>query len=183
MTRVRRALSSLAVLAGLGALLAGCGGGGGDSTSSAADWASGYCGAATSWVTTLDEARASVKTGTTPEEAAQQVTDETNTFTQAIGGFGAPDTPDGSTSAATAKSLSQLLSGRVARISAAIDTNNPDVTVAARTKIVQDQVAASLTDVTDTTAKLAADDAELGTAMGAATECADLKTALEKSAA
>lgn len=131
-------------------------------------------------MTTLDKARASVKTGTAPEEAAQTVTDETNTFFKAIDGLGAPDTPDGGTSEATAKELSNMLSGHVARLNTAIDTNNPDVTVAARTKVVQDQVAASLTDMTDTTAKLAAGDAALKTAMDVTTECADLSTALVK---
>ena len=59
-----RRLLSLPALAGATALAAGCGGGGGgSSTTSAADWASGYCKGATSWVTTLDEARASVKAG------------------------------------------------------------------------------------------------------------------------
>lgn len=183
-TPVRRAVSSLAVLAGCAALLAGCGGGGGSSTTSAADWASGYCGAATSWVTTLDQARAGFRTGaTTLGDAVGQVTDETDTFLQSIGGLGVPDTPDGSTSDASATDLSKRLSGRNARISGTISTTNPDVTPAQQTKIVQSQVAANLTDVKDTTAKLAADDAELGTAMGAATECTDLTAALQKSAA
>jgi ABC-type transporter Mla subunit MlaD len=181
---VRRILLSAALLVGATALLAGCGGGGGgSSSSSAADWASGYCSGATSWVTALDDARASVKTGTTPEEAAQTVTGQTNTFMESISGLGTPDTPDGSTSAATAKDLTEKLSGRVARISGAIDTNNPDVTAAQRTKIVQDQIAASLTDVSSTTAKLAQDDAELGTAMAASSDCASLKTALAKASA
>ena len=106
-------------------------------------------------MTSLDDARASVKTGTAPDEAAQTVTDETNTFIESINGLGAPDTPDGSTSEATAKSLANTLSGRVARISAALDTNNPDVTLAQQTTIVRQQIAASLTDIKTTTAKLA----------------------------
>ena len=88
-------------------------------------------------MTSLDDARASVKTGTAPDEAAQSVTDETNSFIESINGLGTPDTPNGSTSEATAKSLATTLSGRVARISAAIDTNNPDVTVAQQTAIVR----------------------------------------------
>ena len=92
---VRRLLLSAALLVGATALLAGCGGDSASSSStSAADWAAAYCSDATSWVTSLDEARASVKTGTTPADAAQTVTDETNTFIQAVDGHGAPDTPE-----------------------------------------------------------------------------------------
>ena len=181
---MRRLLLSAALLAGVMVLAAGCGGDSGSSSgSSAADWADGYCKDATSWVTSLDEARASVKTGTTPEEAAQAVTDESNSFIQSIDDLGAPDTPDGSTSEATAKSLATTLSGRVARISGAIDTNNPDVGVAQQTAIVQQQIAASLTDIKTTNAKLAQDDAELGTAMTASAECTSLDAALAKASA
>ena len=134
-------------------------------------------------MTSLDDARASVKTGTAPDEAAQSVTDETNSFIESINGLGAPDTPDGSTSEATAKSLANTLSGRVARISAALDTNNPDVTLAQQTTIVQQQIAASLADIKTTTAKLAQDDAELGTAMGASSDCTSLDAALAKASA
>lgn len=70
----------------------------------------------------------------------------------------------------------------MARISTAIDTNNPDVTVVQQTAIVQEQVAASLTDIKTTTAKLAQDDAELGTAMAASSDCAALTAVLAKAA-
>jgi hypothetical protein len=179
---MRRVLLSAALLAGATVLLAGCGGGDSSGTS-ATDWASGYCGDSTTWVTALDNARASVKSGTAPDEAAQTVTDETNSFIESINDLGTPDTPDGGTSEATAKSLANTLSGRVARVSAALDTNNPDVTVAQQTVIVQQQVAASLTDIKSTTAKLAADDPELGTAMNASSDCTSLDAALAKASA
>ena len=108
---------SCAMVVGLTALAAGCGGGSdssSSSTTSASDWASGYCGDASTWVTTLDKARASVKPNdpaATASDAAQQVTAETNTFTQTIKGLGEPDTPDGSTSEATAKCLANTLGG------------------------------------------------------------------------
>lgn len=178
----RRSLVSLVLLAGATALAAGCGGGGGgSSTTSAADWASGYCKGASSWVTTLDEARKGVKAANptaTASDAAQQVTDETNTFIETVKGLGEPDTPDGSTSAATAKSLTETLSGRMARASAAIDTNNPDVTPAMQAATVSEQVTASLNDVATTTGTLEQGDAELGTAMKASPDCAELTTAL-----
>ena len=179
---MRRLLLSAALLISATALLAGCGGSDSSGTS-AADWASGYCGDSTTWVTALDDARASVKTGTAPDEAAQSVTDETNSFIESINGLGTPDTPDGSTSEATAKSLANTLSGRVARISAALDTNNPDVTLAQQTTIVRTQVEASLTDIKTTTAKLGQDDAELGTAMAASSDCTSLAAALAKASA
>jgi hypothetical protein len=173
------------LLVGATALLAGCGGGGGDSSSGsagtpAADWAASYCNDATGWVTSLENARASVKTGTTPSDAAQAVTQETNTFIQKIDGLGAPDTPNGSTSETTAKNLATTLSGRVARISAAVDTNNSSVTVAQQTAIVKQQIAASLTDISTTNTTLAKDDPELGTAMKASADCTALDAALAK---
>ena len=172
-----------APLVGAIALLAGCGGSDNSGTS-AADWASGYCGDSTTWVTALDDARTSVRTGgTAPDEAAQSVTDETNSYIESINGLGTPDTPDGSTSEATAKALANTLSGRVARISAALDTNNPDVTVAQQTVIVQQQIEASLTDIKTTTAKLSQEDAELGTAMAASIDCSSLAAALGKASA
>ena len=180
---MRRLLFCAVLLVGATALLAGCGSDSGSSGTSAADWASGYCGDATTWVTALADAQTSVKTGTTPEEAAQSVTDETNSFIESINGLGTPDTPDGSTSEATAKSLAATLSGRVARISAAIDTTNSDVTLAQQTAIVREQIDASLNDIKTTTAKLAADDAELGTAMKASSDCTSLDAALAKASA
>jgi hypothetical protein len=181
---MRRIRLSAAVLVGATALLAGCGGSdSGSSGKSADEWASAYCSDANSWVTSLDDARASVKSGTAPDEAAQTVTDETNTFIESVNGLGAPDTPDGSTSEATAKSLANTLSGRVARVSAALDTNNPDVTLAQQTTIVRTQVEASLNDVKTTTAKLGEDDAELGTAMAASSDCTSLAAALAKASA
>lgn len=180
---MRRLLLVAVLVTGASALLAGCGGSDGGSSTTAADWASGYCKDATSWVTSLDEARASVKTGTTPEEAAQSVTDETNSFIESINGLGTPDTPNGSTSESTAKTLANTLSGRVARISSAIDTNNSAVTPAQRTATVQQQVAASLGDIKATNAKLAQDDPELGTAMTASSECTSLDAALVKASA
>jgi hypothetical protein len=170
----------------LTALAAGCGGGSdssSNSTTSAADWASGYCGAASTWVTTLDKARASVKPNdpaATASDAAQQVTAETNTFTETIKGLGEPDTPDGAASAATAKTLADTLVGRMARASSAINTNNPDVTPALQVKTVRDQVTASLADVAKATTALEQGDDELGTAMHSSSDCTDLNTALSK---
>src|SRR3954471_17781279 len=73
LTRSLLLLALAAVSAGL--VLAGCGGSEDSSTASAANWASGYCSASSSWVATLHRARASVAAATTPEEAAQTVTD------------------------------------------------------------------------------------------------------------
>jgi hypothetical protein len=68
-------------------------------------------------------------------------------------------------------------------MSGAIDTNNPDVTVAQQTAIVREQIAASLNDIKTTTAKLGQDDAELGTAMKASSDCTSLDAALAKASA
>jgi len=174
------------MVVGLAVLAAGCGGGSdssSNSTTSAADWASGYCGAASTWVTTLDKARASVKPNdpaATASDAAQEVTAETNTFTQTIKGLGEPDTPDGAASAATATSLANTLAGRMARASSAINTNNPDVTPAFQVKTVREQVTASLADVEKATTALEQGDSELAPAMRSSSDCTALNTALSK---
>jgi len=179
---VRRLLLPVLVVTASVVVLAGCGGGGGSSTTSATDWANGYCKGATTWVTTLDQARADARAGkTSPSIAAQTVTNQTNTFTQTINGLGQPDTPDGATSESTAKDLATTLQGRTGRISAAASTNNPNVTDAQRRKIVNDQVTASLADVANTTGQLETNDAELGTAIKASSDCTALDKALATS--
>jgi hypothetical protein len=162
------------------ALRAGCGGsGGGSKTTSASDWAAGYCTAATTWVTTLDQTRADARAGkTSPSIAAQTVTKQTNTFTQTISGLGRPDTPDGAASASTASNLAKRLQGRTGRIAAAASTTNTSVTVAQRKAIVSTQVAASLSDVAAATGQLETNDAELRTAIKASADCAKLDKAL-----
>jgi hypothetical protein len=130
-------------------------------------------------MTTLTQQRAQARSGdTSTSDAAQAVTTETNDFTQQVDRLGAPDTPDGSTSETSAKDLTTKLQGRVARISAAASTNNPDVTPAQQKKIVSDQIAASFSDLSSTTTKLESDDAELGTAMKADADCTKLTGAL-----
>jgi hypothetical protein len=179
---VRRLLLPTLVVSASVAVLAGCGGGGGSSTTSATDWANGYCTAATTWVTTLDQARADARSGkASPSDAAQTVTNQTNTFTQTINGLGQPDTPDGATSASTAKDLATKLQGRTGRISAAASTTNTSITVAQRKAIVNTQVAASLSDVATATGQLETNDAALGTAIKASSDCAALDKALATS--
>ena len=178
---MRRFVLPLAALTALVGALAGCGGSSG-SSKSADDWAAGYCSTAASWVTTLDEARKSAQAGTTtPSGAAQTVTDETNDFTQEIFSLGEPDTPDGKASASTAKLLTTQLPSRVDRITEAASTTNPSATLAQRKVVIQNQIAASLSDVASVTKDLAKGDAELATAMKASSDCTELNTALAKS--
>ena len=181
---MRRLLLSAALLVGATALLAGCGGSDSSSGTSAADWASGYCGDATTWVTALDDARASVKTGTAPDEAAQSVTDETNSFIESINGLGAPDTPDGSTSEATAKSLAEHALGPGGADQRRARHEQPRCDAwRSRRRSSGRRSTASLTDVKTTTAKLAQDDAELGTAMAARATARASTAALAKASA
>jgi hypothetical protein len=174
-----RPFAPLAVLALAVGLLAGCGGSGGGSKKSADEWASGYCNAATTWVTNLEQTRASARSGaTTPSEAAQTVSLGTQTFTQTIDKLGQPDTADGATSEATAKDLTLKLQGHVGRASAAATSTSQSVTVAARKKVVDTQIGESFADVASTTKKLAKDDAALGTAIDASSDCKALDKAL-----
>ena len=170
------------VLVSLVVLVAGCGGGGGGSTTTASDWAAAYCSATSTWLTTLADVRKSVTPGdptATASDAAQTMTAASNTYVEAIKGLGEPDTPNGTATQATATTLSQTLSGRIARSSFAIDTNNADVTEAARVKVVRQQVELSLADVTKATTQIAKDDPEVATAMNGETSCTDLEKALE----
>ena len=166
--------------------LAGCGGGGGSSTKPAADWANGYCSAAVSWVDAFQSARAGIKSGGGPnvasavDNAVSQVSAATNTFTIALDRLGQPDTPDGSTSQATAKQLGNVVQGHVARASAATQTNNEQVTDAQRAAVVKTQATESIAAVSDATAQLAKDDQALGAAMKASSDCAKLNAELAK---
>jgi hypothetical protein len=179
---VRRLLLPVLVVVTSVVVLSGCGGGGGSKTTSASDWATSYCKAATTWVTTLDQARADARAGkASPSIAAQTVTNQTNTFTQTINGLGQPDTPDGATSESTAKDLATKLQGRTGRIAAAASTTNSSVTVAQRKAIVNTQVAASLSDVATATGQIETNDAELGTAIKASSDCKALDKALSTS--
>ena len=108
---------------------------------SAADWASGYCGDATTWVTSLDEARASVKTGRRRPMRPRSPSPTRRTRSSSRSTASARRTlPTAARRRRRRSRLATTLSGRVARISAAIDTNNPDVTVAQQTVIVQQQI-------------------------------------------
>ncbi len=170
--------------AALALLVAGCGGGGGgSSTTAAADWASSYCADAATWVSAFQSARASVATSsgaTTPQDAVQSVVAATNTFTIALGRIGQPDTPDGATSKATAKNLGDEVQGHVARASAAVDTNNTNVSDTVRAATVKTQATQSIAAVSTATDKLAQDDKELGAAMKTSKDCATLNAELAK---
>lgn len=163
----------------MAAAAAGCGGGGGSSSSTAADWASGYCSGALTWVTTLAQQRAAVKTGSaTAADAAQAVTNETNSFASAVDKLGTPETKEGETSQKEAQALAESLQGRIGRAAGAIETNNPDVSDAAKKQVVQTQLAGALGDMKTTTETLAQADPELGAAMKATPDCAKLNAAL-----
>ena len=166
-------------------LLAGCGGGGGSksSTTSAADWASAYCSAAATWVSALQSARESLKNNngsTSAQDAVQSVSLATNTFTIALGRIGQPDTPNGSEAQAAASELGKKVQGRVARASAAVQTNNSSVTAAQQAAVARNQATASIADISSTTAQLEQSDPQLGAAMKASSDCATLKADLAK---
>ena len=72
----------------------------------------------------------------------------------------------------------------MARISAAINTNNPDVTPALQSDdVVRDQIDCQPHRCQDTTTKLEQDDAELGTAMQRLVRLHGLDAALAKASA
>ena len=163
---MRRLLLSAALLAGVTVLLAGCGGSDSSSGTSAADWASGYCGDATTWVTSLDDARASVKTGTAPDEAAQSVTDETNSFIESINGLGDTGHPRRQHVGGDGEEPGEhpLRPGGADQRRSRHEQPRCDAW-RSRRRSSSSRSTASLTDIKTTNAKLAQDDAELGTAM------------------
>jgi len=178
---IRRALPAGLVLV---VLLAGCGGGGGgSSTTSAADWASSYCSEASAWVSALQSARESLLNdngSTNAQDAVQSVSLATNTFTIALGRLGAPDTPNGSAAQKAARELGESVQGRVARASAAVDTNNSNVTPAQQAAVARKQATASIAEISSTTAQLEQGDPQLAAAMKASSECATLQADLAK---
>ncbi len=178
---VRRALPLVLVLV---VLLAGCGGGGGtSSTTSAADWANAYCSATATWVSAFQDARASVRDSsgaTSPSDAVQSVSLATNTFTLALGDLGKPDTANGSEAEQAAKELGDNVQGHVARASAAVDTNNENVTEAMQAAVVQKQATDAIASVSATTDQLEQGDAELADAMKTSSDCATLEAELAK---
>jgi len=168
------------------ALLAGCGGGGGkssSSTTSAADWAAAYCGDAATWVAALQSARETLKNNprsTNAQEAVQSVSLATNTFTIAMGRVGQPDTAKGAEDEQAASELGKNVQGRVARASAAVQSNNPNVTPAQQAAVARKQATASIAAISNTTTQLEQSDPQLGAAMKASSDCATLKADLAK---
>ncbi len=166
-------------------LLAGCGGGGSSksSTTSAADWASSYCSAGAAWVSALQSARHNLKVNnrtTSPQDAVQSVSLATNTFTIALGRLGAPSTPNGAEAQKAASELGKNVQGRVARASAAVQTNNSSVTQAQQAAVARQQATASIAEISSTTAKLEQSDPQLAAAMKTSSDCATLKADLAK---
>ena len=179
---IRRALPAGLVLV---VLLAGCGGGGGgsSSTTSAADWANAYCSAAATWVASFQSARESLKNNngsTDPQSAVQSVSLATNTFMIALGRLGKPDTANGDAAQEAAKQLGDNAQGHVARASAAVETNNENVTPAQQAAVVRKQATEAIAALSDTTNQLEQGDAELADAMKASSDCATLEAELAK---
>jgi len=168
------------------ALLAGCGGGGGGSsasTTSAADWATEYCSDAATWVSALQSARDSLKNdngSTSAQDAVQSVSLATNTFTIAMGRVGQPDTPNGAAAETAASELGKNVQGRVARASAAVQTNNSSVTPAQQAAVARKQATASIAAISSTTTQLEQSDPQLAAAMKTSSDCATLKADLAK---
>ena len=168
-------------------ILAGCGGGGGSSsTTSAADWANAYCSAAATWVASFQSARESLKNNngsTGPQSAVQSVSLATNTFVIALGRLGKPDTANGDAAQEAAKQLGDNVQGHVARASAAVQTNNENVTPAQQAVVVRKQATEAIAALADTTNQLEQDDPELADAMKTSSDCATLKADLAKETA
>ena len=162
---MRRLLLSAALLVGAMALLAGCGGDSEQLQHSATDWAAGYCSNATTWVTSLDEARASVKTGHDAgrcgadrhrrdqhvHPGGRRARRAGHAGRQHVGGDSEEPRDDALGPGGAHQRRDRHEQPQRHRRAADGDRGH--------------QIAASLADVTTTNATLAEDDAELGTAM------------------
>ena len=183
---MRRRLVTLA-LVGLGAFLAaGCGGSSSSSdvatvTRPTDEWVSGYCRDALELLVFLVDTRDGTMGGAvTPKYAGEILTFRTGQFADQIEKLGRPDTPDGDTSASTVGDLAQQEQDHADRVAKATGGENPEGTLDERKQLVHDEVNDSLKAITDTTTKLGQDDAAVGAAIAASSDCIELAGDMQK---
>jgi hypothetical protein len=114
---MRRSLA-LAVVLGVTALAAGCGGS--DDTPSAESWADDVCSAISTWRSSISDAAQSVSGGDITKESVDDaigdMKDATNTLTDDLKDLGPPDTDAGDQAKAEADKLSDQLQDGVQKI-------------------------------------------------------------------
>jgi hypothetical protein len=114
--RKRTTIALLAVLVALAAVAGGCGGGSSDSSSgtSAEDWANDFCGAISTWTTSIQDAVKPLQSGNVSKDSLQSATsdmkDATSTFVDDVKGLGAPDTEGGQKAKESLDNLADELS-------------------------------------------------------------------------
>ncbi len=129
--------AAIAMLA-LGA--SACGGGKKSSSASATEtWAGGVCSAFTTWKSSLDDVKTSLKSGGLSslsgaklQQAERQVEDATNTLTKSLKKLGPPKTTSGATAKSDVTALQNSLSTSMNAIKAAVprDPSLSDVVTA-----------------------------------------------------
>ena len=162
-------------------LAAGCGSKGSTtSTSSAVDWASGLCGAITTWRTSVTSAVDSVTSGSVSkaslQSAASKVKSANQAFADSLKNLGQPGTDSGAKAKDALDKLSTEIGNERDKINSAISGVTTLTGVIAAAPIVLDSLKAMRTDVSTTFTELQAIDAsgELSDAFKQASSCTPL---------
>jgi hypothetical protein len=169
-----RRVMSLAAVALVTALTAGCGGGG--KTTAADEWASGFCGDSTELLVFLVDARDGTKGGAVvPKDAARVIDFRTGIFRDELDKLGRPDTPQGKASRDLAKAYAKAAQEHADAISSAA---KGDGSMEEQKQTVEREATASLQDMKATASSIGRQDADLGITTNP--DCAELRAELQK---
>ena len=156
--RVARLVPLAAALLAVTTLAAGCGSKGGETTTvSAADWASGVCGAVSTYVDSIKSAATSFKSNPSMsalQDATKQVSTATETFESAIKDLGQPPTENGQQAKQAVNDLASQISDDVDTVQKAVkDANGVSGLLSAATA-ANTAIQAAKTQVSATVTKL-----------------------------
>jgi methyl-accepting chemotaxis protein len=126
--RKRTTIAFLAVLVAAAALAGGCGGSsdsGSSDTTSADTWANDFCGAFSTWTTSIQSAFDPIKSGNVSKDTLQSATtnmkDATSTFVDDVKSLGKPDTEGGQKAKDSLNTMADELSQDVDDIKETVD--------------------------------------------------------------
>ena len=138
-------------------LATGCGSSETTTKTSAEQWASGVCGAVTSYVQALKQAAGTFKSNPTSaglDQARAQTSSTTESFKATLGGLGRPDTASGKQAKQAIDSLASLLSQDAEKMKAATDAVAGTEGVMNAVSVVTGTLATAKTQITTTVDEL-----------------------------
>ena len=120
----------VAAIAVLALSASACGGGKSSDASATETWASGVCSAFTTWKSSLNEVKTSLKAGGLQslssaklQQAENQVEDATSTLTKSLKKLGPPSTTSGAAAKNSVRSLENTLSTSMSAVKSAVPRN------------------------------------------------------------